>query len=110
MLAHQKGGPAGDLKPALDLDHPADVRSVAGTALGKDLVLDGVEFATELGDLLVREVRRRGRTDQRAAGLRKGTGPRLYGSGAQLALGSFLGNVGLVRNNRHAVVLLRGRG
>jgi len=70
VLAHQQRGAAGDFKPALDFDYPADVRRVGGAALGEDLVLDGVKFTAEFGDLLVGEVRRRIRTDQRAAGLR----------------------------------------
>jgi hypothetical protein len=46
-------------EPAVHLDHAHDVAPVAVAELGEDLVVDGVELAAELLDLLVAEPRER---------------------------------------------------
>jgi hypothetical protein len=46
-------------EPAVHLDHAYDVAPVAVAELGEDLVVDGVELAAELLDLLLAEPRER---------------------------------------------------
>ena len=124
VLADQQQSTAGELQTALDLDHAADVGGVGGPALGEDAVLDGVEFAAQLRHLLVGEVGGRGGTQQRAAGLGEGPG-RVFATVTTLAAAapsveppadpsskglSASERSEFVGNNRHAVILLRGRG